>query len=80
MGAETKTTPENESGKRKMVNTRIILLISVVVALVFLVVGGLIGHFVIEKTCNTDKNDGRSLTDRCQQDQFTAAHKAYSER
>ena len=61
------------------VKTRIILLISALVTLVFFGAGILIGRFVIKKTSSTDKEDGGSRTGECKEDQFTEAHKAYSE-
>ena len=62
--------------------TRIILIVSAVVALVFFAAGILIGHFAIKKCdkSDDDSDSSDSLSVECDGDQYTEEGEAYKDR
>ena len=85
MGLKTKIISVNEYAKGITTKTRLVLLMSILVAIACFIIGILIGHYGIDKSSGNEhdeKEDGDrgSLRDECKRGQFTEAHKAYSDR
>ena len=62
-------------------HTRIILIVSAVVALIFFAAGILIGHFAIKKCDKSDDSESSdSLSVKCDGDQYTEEGETYKDR